>query len=807
MRRPLCTAIIAGVLLLWLFLPLIWSDLKDRLKEEAQLHEKWEVISVSGTVEEKETHISPDGTEVMRVTVGIGDPSIPQNAKNTFSRLRGWTYPRCPLVLCEMEPSEADVLPIGCQAVIAGKFLPFSEATNPGAFDEQLYYGTLHYRYRLKDATTLSRSDSYDVLGERLYQIRRKLGKSLDQVFDEEDAAVLHAMLFGERGYLSSETKDLFQRNGIIHIIAISGLHISLLGMGLYRILCRLLLLPLSGRSARLTAALFSLGFILLYGKMTGSGPSSLRAIIMFTLYLTAKLLGRTYDLMTALSIAAALILLDQPLFLLHSGFLFSFGCVAAIGALMPAMRGRLMKALTIPIATLPVQMQFYYRIPIYSVLLNLAVVPLMGVVMLSGIAALLLQTLCSGFGGLMIPGRVAGFPAHAILTFYHNACIAAGALPGAGAVTGRAESWQVAAYLILLIIMVVSQDGTMMPDVDHSIRTMACIPALKKRFSKVGGYARRWPSVICALWVFAAVLLLLQRDRSGLRVTMLDVGQGDGIVLSFGETDILIDGGSSDQSELSRYRLEPFLLSQGIDSIELAILTHDDIDHCSGLIGMLEDPDRAISIERLCLPDIGEASKGENFRHIEALAESVGIPVSYLSAGESIELFEDTAGWRSFKGAGAGQKTGLELMCFNPVRDKDYLEANAYSATLYLTYGKFSMLLTGDLEEEGEQDVIRYLSDELGATAQQSMKVTVLKVAHHGSRGATTEEFLKVVQPRVALISAGRDNRYGHPHRELLERLMAAGTDIYITNESGAITVQTDGSTAEIKQYLLNND
>lgn len=656
-------------------------------------------------------------------------------------------------ILCYMEQ---DNMPrMGSLVVIQGTFYSFSHATNPGEFDSAEYYRILNQQGRMMQAVCLAESGAYDGFRERLCQIREYFSLLLDACYDEQDASIMKAMLLGEKGTLDREVKSLYQQSGIVHILAISGLHLSIIGMGLYKILAKI-------RFPIVVNITISIGLMYCYGTMTRMGTSMTRAYIMFVLHLCAKLFGRTYDLYTALVIAALSVLVQQPLYLLHSGFLFSFGAVCGIGLFLPAVERNLLtgsraekiliSGAAVSISTLPVYLRFYYEFPPYSVLLNLIVIPCMTLVLVCGLC-------CIGLASCFLPlGMLASYPGHLILWFYEKSCDWCMNLPDHKWITGCPKVWQVVLFLGILTGVIVWEHR--MP---------------KLLF---------WQCILCALLVYTV------RLPQGLEITMVDVGQGDCIYLSEDSgIRFLIDGGSSGKSDVADYQILPFLKYKGADYLDAVFVTHPDSDHENGIRAWLEEYEEiGIEIGMLVLPDVAEESKNEEYRELESLAAGIGVPVHYICAGEMI------------------QHDKVMLTCLHPSQGWYSEDTNAYSTVLYLTYGDFSALFTGDLEGEGEQMVLDTIEDGeyAGETAE---RLTLLKVAHHGSKNSTPKEFLETVSPRIALISAGENNSYGHPHQETLERLEECGAETLITYESGAITIQTDGKKAvNIFAFMGNN-
>ena len=279
-------------------------------------------------------------------------------------------------------------------------------------------------------------------------------------------------------------------------------------------------------------------------------------------------------------------------------------------------------------------------------------------------------------------------------------------------------------------------------------------------------------------IWGFLSSLIafLLYRSVSGLRIDFIDVGQGDGILLETKKQVILVDGGSTQLKKLGEQRLEPLLKSRGIRKIDMAFVSHGDQDHISGLMWLLEE-DTGIEIGRLFLPLPG---KGEEiYEKLESAAARKGVKTDYICAGDLI------------------QSGRLSLSCLYPYRDTLSSDRNGHSEVLLAEYGDFSMLLMGDLGTEGEA--------EIAEVWDEKKQVQILKAGHHGSSTSSSELFLDTVRPQIAVLSYGKDNSYGHPHPEVIERLEERGIASWATEEQGMITVRTDGKELEIQGFLKN--
>lgn len=674
---------------------------------------------------------------------------------------------------------------MGSVAEVTGTLRNFEEPSNPGQFDALSYYQILQISFRLNQADISYQSGTYSRIKEGLYQLRRVLSRRIDDLLPKEEASVMKTMLLGEKGELDEELKGLYQRNGIAHILSISGLHISMLGMGLYRLLRRL------GVRIAPSAAVSSV-IILLYGVMTGFSVSSIRAIAMFLLQMLAVSVGRTYDMITAIALAAILLLLSQPRYIFHSGFQFSFLCVVGISLLQPVLcnvRSRLLQKLlagiSMTVVTLPVYLGCFYQLPVYSVLLNFIVLPLMSILMGAGLVMLAVSFLYQPVG-ILIGSVVVG-----VLAIYKRLGLLCEQLPLHLWTPGAPAVRQIAVYLLLLAVIALF-GRTRIKEKRYRRERGAGAGMGGSNIRSTYRYFVRYGIPVRYCWCLVAVgiLVISLRFRPALLVTFLDVGQGDCIFVQEQDgTSYLVDGGSSTVSEVGKYRILPFLKYQGADRVKAVFVSHADSDHCNGICELLTQAQReGITIENLVLPELAEACKEENYRELESLAAQQNIPVSYLHAGQSI------------------QEGDVTFRCMHP--DVGYVseDANEASMVLYATYRDFSLLLTGDVEGQGEALLTERLQEAAERAAvqqlqtqgekagegvqQTAMQVDVLKVAHHGSHYSTTEAFLQTVNPAVAVISCGAKNSYGHPHEETLERLAQAEVTWFATKDHGAVSV-----------------
>lgn len=683
-------------------------------------------------------------------------------------------------ILVYIRPDQTEEqLKIGNLLQIRGEGEVFEPPSNPGCFDQRAYYQRQGIHVLVWAEKVLVCDGETDQVRESLARVRRAWCGLLREHLGEYYGNTMCAILLGEKSGLDSQMKKMYQKNGIGHLLAISGLHMSFLGTGIYSLL-RKAGLPFSVSGTAGSIAL------ILYTVMIGSGVSSMRALVMFLVKMGAEVTGRDYDLPTSLALSAALLCAGQPLYLTDAGFLLSFGAILGISLLgpvftemfwgnlpaVPLLKGALSglgTSLAVNIFLLGPMLYFYFEIPPYGVLLNLLVIPLMPAVMGAGLLGSALAVVSDTLGGWIL--AVCGI----LLTFYDGVCAGAGNLPADRIVTGRPGwGWLSVYYLLigLLYLLFCRRKANREKKEDEGIR----------------GCSIRLPGgglILCALAMILSCRLG-NRWCGEIQVTMLDVGQGDGIFLRGPSADCyLIDGGSSDVSSVGTYQIEPYLLSKAVDRLEYVFVTHGDEDHISGVRELLEGQDLGVRIENLILPPL--EYHDEKLRELAELAAGQGTRVAVMEAGDRItEAASPLIHWH-------GEKEPLHITCLGPETGLDLDPGNGASLVLEIKYDAFSMLLTGDVEQEGEEALLA--GGRLG-------RYDILKAAHHGSRNSGSEAFLEQTAPKAALISAGEDNRYGHPHQETLERLEKIECLVYSTQECGAVTVASDGDKIRILTF-----
>ena len=626
---------------------------------------------------------------------------------------------------------------------VKGELERISAPGNPGEFDQQQYYACQKIYYFMKNAVVQKKSRSYSRYGQALTELREKIAETLQKAAGDK-AGIYQAMLLGEKSGLDEDVKMRYQMAGMIHILAISGLHISVLGMGLFSLLKKLSL-------GNVPAGLISLCVILQYGMLTGSSVSAMRAVSMFVLAVGARILGRSYDLLTALAVSAILLLLDTPAYLYSSSFLLSFGAVAGLGSMAPTLNRliesenpwvkTLISSLAVQLMTLPVVLRIYGEVSILGIALNLIVLPTVSVVLVCGLCCSLVGVFSIFAAGLVL------FPGNFLLVIYEKLCILAGEFPFCTWIGGAPEIWKCGVYYVVLA---------------GGIRG---ILILHGKWENDGMKIRQKGMLLSV--VLISVLFLGFRQRNYLSVTCLDIGQGDAIVIQIpGGKNIMVDGGSSSKKNTAAGQLLPYLKNQGISVVDAILLSHTDIDHISGVQELMDLKEKHLTtlrIKYLLLPDW--KTPEPVYDELEAKAKRCGISVLKLQQGQKLQFGDAT----------------MEIL--SPEPGAEGTDPNEEGLVIELCYGKFRGLFTGDIGEETEKKLLPRLDD-----------VDFLKVGHHGSRYSSCQEFLDRIRPEAAVISCSESNTYGHPSPETIKRLEQNGIKTMYTMKSGAVTVSTDG-------------
>lgn len=663
---------------------------------------------------------------------------------------------------------------IGNIIKVRGKLRQFEEAANKGNFDSKKYYLSLGFYGKIEAGTIEVINSDYSGIRQGLYEMRMEIIERLEKLCSDNKGifsiinnknGIIGAIILGDKTDLDSDIKELYSVSGIAHILAISGLHISFIGMAIYRLLRR--------RFRFLFSAAVSIPVVLSFGIMSGFGISTIRAIIMFILKIIGEVLGRKYDAITAISLAGLVLFVQNPFVVCNSGFQMSFGAIIAIVLILPIVEeilntdNKIIKVLsanfTISLVMNPILAWNYYELPTFSFLLNIVVVPLMSVVIVSSIVGIFCSCIMFGFGKAVI------FPGCGILELYTFLCNIINKSSVASIVVGQPKVTIIIVYYAILLVVLfglknIRTKYTRAEKERNIIKkeTGLVLEKKAKKERRIKGQNVKL-RLACIVGFLLLNCLIYYIPNPGFYITFINVGQGDGILIHGDNgTKVMVDGGSTSEKQVAKNCIVPYLKAEGIGTIDYSIITHTDKDHISGILEILENNNsNRIRIKNLVMPDIN--MKDDTYNELIEKAKLKKINVLYIKKGDTLSLGK------------------TKIKCIYPETTTTASDKNDYCTVLSVKNKTSKILLTGDISKEIEEKIKDDIEE----------NYTVLKVAHHGSNYSSSEKFLKKVNPKYSIISVGKNNSYGHPGNETMERLRKQGGVIYRTDEKGGITIR----------------
>jgi competence protein ComEC len=659
-------------------------------------------------------------------------------------------------------------------------------ANNYNSFDFQkhLYYQHIHWIAKAKKINLSScKSNGLGII-DNLYLIRDKGIEVLESGFPSPINGYSLALIFGERKLLAKSTIDAYQQLGLIHILAISGMHVGLICAFFYYIGIRIGI-------TKEKIILMLMGLIPLYCLLAGATPSVIRASIMtMLLLLKLKFKFRWFSVLDLISIAFILMILVNPYYVFNVGFQLSF----AVSVSLILSSKLILKRFTHPILQLlsvstvaqicstPIILFHFYQFSFISIILNLLYVPVISLLVLPICIILFLFHITLPKISIVFIQFFNYF-----VHFLDQIALYFSQIEWHYVVLGKPSNGLLLLYTISIFYLLVriEHPQTNLKTLlwkDADFREVVGEPP--QRFSPVWSHLSRYSCIanISTLFfnrsqfkvlitAFLPFFVVLSLDRLlpyvnpfG-EVTVMDVGQGDCIVveLPFRREVYLIDTGGAITYNIEKWKVQkeqisiaervliPYLKSKGINKINKIFLTHPDMDHIGEAITLL----RHLEVEEINLPGYRQITKVE--QKIVEVAKKRNVMV------------------QTIRGEQQWNVNGIPFMILSPTRS--YHNKNDSSIVLLTMFGKRTWLFTGDIEEEAERTLI---------SNYPNLKVDVLKVAHHGSNTSTKQFFLDKITPKFAIFSVGRNNHYGHPHVDVVNRL--ENVRILRTDQNGAI-------------------
>ena len=752
-KRPLVAAVLFVILLIMAY---------DSLSKDTGFAYIGKTLSLTGRIKEIKSYDVPFGERSYRLKVKADSDEI---SAFILKIKESDLFAGCNLYNdVDIDLSELSKILYGRKISCTGSFEAFEGELNPGQFDANAYYKNEGYTGILdaKDIRLVKEEESFspDIY---LHRLNLAISEKYKKILGDKNAGSLSAMVLGDKTSLDEEIKELYQENSISHLLSISGLHISLLGGAVFLFLRRL---KVSFSFPLITSSII----LIIYGAFTGFSVSTSRAIVMMSVLFISFVIGKSYDLPSGLALAALILIVMNHRVIYQSGFLLSFFAVIGIFYIMPELlyifkvdiyhkRGiikglhlllaSIISSISILLATLPIVLNNFYEVSLTGILLNIIVIPLMSLVVITG--------LLGGFVALVseILGSFLLGITHYILNLYTLFCRLGDRLTFLRLIIGKPDKWQIVLYYLILVIVFY-------------------FLALKRRENKLRSLKNNLPEgyntskriVVTGLMTFTSFLIIAYKPRE-FSINMLDIGQGDCFVVNDGNNDIYIsDCGSTTLQNVGKTRLLPFLKSKGWGKVDTIFISHMDKDHVNGVNDLLKCAE--ITIGRIIISASYKSDKLNcaELEELKELAKMRDIKLFYMKKGDEI----------------VGKD--ISFRCIYPTGEEDIKDQNEASIVMRMDYKGLSMLFTGDIAGSTEEKIIE-------GSDKDILDCDILKVCHHGSKNSSTDDFLKKVDPKLYLISCGLMNRYGHPHRDALSRMTEEGGRILRTDHMGGTQIK----------------
>ena len=658
-------------------------------------------------------------------------------------------------ILRSQEASHFDLF-TGDKIKISARLLPSRDFRNfnPPSLKRYLRAQNLHNRAFSKSPLLLEKVEPGKTISflRFISVLRQKLENKFEIYFPSpekksisSEGAVLEALLLGERGRMDEETNLALQKSGLFHLVAISGAHIAIVFFLLFSLL-KLLKVP-----SRFSYFLLMI-FLVFYAFLVEGRASVLRATIMSLAFLLGKLIWRDVNLLNTISVSAFFLLLVNPFNLFEMGFELTFASTFSIILFYPKIIKHLPRlplkiseifalSVTAQLGVFPFIASAFNRVTFSSLILNFLAIPLVGVIMASGYIFFPLSFVSSFLATLLAQGLKLSIKLFIISShFLDHLSFASYRIPSPHPLI-------VIGYFLFLLLMLLPQRV-------------------------------KWQRPVFLLFFVLFFALLISYpfscESQGLKLTFIDVGEGDSILIEFpGRKKMLIDGGGSPSGtfDIGESVVSPFLWKKGIKKIDYLVLTHAHPDHLYGLMAIARNF------------KIGEFWEALSPIENEAYAQFKN---SLPRAALQKRLFQ-----------GFIHRDGdIRIKALFPRETSPYVKTvhNDQSLVLRISYGQTSFLLPGDIDAASENKIIEN---------QDEIKSQVLKSAHHGSNTSSSKAFLERVSPQVVVISVGEGNVYGFPSQEILELYKEIGATIFRTDEQGAIEISSDGQKISVRTAI----
>ena len=677
-------------------------------------------------------------------------------------------------------------LKYGDKIYIKAEYTKPSTKRNFGGFDYSNYLKSINVYGALKaEKINKISENNLNIISLLSNKVKLKISDNINKLMTEKYSSIFLGLILGDTKNIDETIQDSFKVANISHVLAISGMHITYIILGVELILKK----PTGKRKTRIV----TLFILIIYMFITGFSPSIVRASIMGILVIISKLIYRKNDIYTSISFSLLILLIYNPFLVTNVGLQLSYlGTIGIIVfnkniynffrnikiknkkikyrinrkiiLLVDNIKQILSVTFSAQIMILPILLYHFNMLGIYFFISNLLVSIIIGPLIIIGFICVIISFLsieiAKFFSGIVLLG---------IKTLIFISEVSN--LPFSKIYIPTPKIWQIVIYYIFILFTNIIYKAFSKRNPNYTeIRVKNIFALIKYKFNE---NKRR---IIKIISFFLIIVFIYNIIPKNLKIHFVDVGQGDCtfIVTTFNKT-VLIDGGGSTSKEynVGKSVVLPYILDRGFTKIDYLFISHFDQDHSLGCAKIIEN----LTVSNLILNK--QLEENDIYKHIVSIAKQKKVNLIYVKAGDVITL------------------NGVKIKILHP-QEKLIAEnsINNNSIVFKLEYKSFSILFTGDIENIAEEVIL---------SKNINLKADILKVAHHGSKTSSSQRFIEAVSPKIALIGVGKNNMFGHPNREVIERLQSYGTKIYRTDECGEISIMVNnrGKIVGIKKCI----
>lgn len=625
--------------------------------------------------------------------------------------------------------------------------------------------------------------------GNRIFktsnQIIEKMVSKIKKNLDKETASILLGLILGDKTDIDEQTQDNFRNASMSHILAVSGMHVTYVLLGINLILRKIF--------GKRNTNIISISVLIFYMFLTNFSPSIVRAGIMGIIMILSKLIYRKNDIYNTISISLFLILIYNPFLIQNLGLQLSYGGVIGIvifnnhilnilkninaknkvykyrirpkiGGFLDKIKEIVSVSISVQLFILPLMIVSLNTFNPYFLISNFILSFVIGPIVILGFIFIIIVLLNSSIANFLTPLIQIGVKTLELISDI-------GKLPFSKIYISTPRVFLISIYYLFLFAFFLFYNiySTKNPN-KTQIRVKNLIALMKINLRKI---VKKVRIIIIIIILFFSVIHCIPKN---LKIHFIDVGQGDSsFIITPRSKTILIDGGGSSNSDfdVGKSTLIPYILDRGFTKIDIVIISHFDQDHVGAILTLLQE----LKVGKVYISKQAESS--ENYEKFLKIISEKNIKVYEIMAGNKIHIEKD-----------------LYLDVLWPTENlisENVLNNNAIVCNLH--YKKFSMLFTGDIEEISEKEILKVYSKN-----KDLLMASVLKVAHHGSKTSSTIDFINAVNPKYALIGVGENNRFGHPANITIKNLQEKNIEIYRTDKSGEISIKVDRNGKIIK-------